>query len=242
MVELDLYLPEGAKKAFPATAVPLCTGKSFSPSNIEAVQVLVSLNIPIESLKYPTEVTFMAVNVDRIDCQYEPEDVRNLLCRDSNSQALVDAVTSFIPTITPTIDYGIAPLLTPPDTSHRRKRKQSEALLEDRPPKKFPCHNAKETKELINSFVQEYVVASLNPSKLKEFALSLGLTDTEYENIKYNNHYQNPAEQIFNVVSKWFEKKGTGATAKNFSTALQQMKHKELQDNFLYCCEKYEKD
>ena len=206
------------------------------------MQVLVNLSIPVSSLKHPTEIILLAVNVNKIACQYKAVDVRKSLINTEHSQTLVDAVAHFIPTIKPTVDHDIVPILTPPHTSHR-KRKQSEALLEDKLPEKFP-RTTKETKELVNKFVRDCVISSLGPQRLKEFALSLGLTDTEYENIEYDCHHKNPSEQIINIVNKWYEKKGTDATAENFNAALRSMKHKELQDNFvqLFCSEECDDD
>ena len=241
-VELKFYLPKGSEKALPATAVSQCPGKSIplSQHSKPVVQVLVNLNIPVDSLKHPTEIILLGVNVDKIACQYEAVDVRKSLIGTEHSQALVNAVARFIPTIKLTVDHDVALLLTPPYTSHRKRK--HEAFLEGKQVEKFPCHTTTETKKLINKFVQNYLISSLSPKKLKEFAVALGLTGNEYEHIEYDCHYQNATEQIFKIVDKWYEKKGTtDATVENFSAALGQMNHKELQKNLLqlFCYEEY---
>jgi len=239
-VVLKFYLPKGAEKAYPATAVSKCghnSGSSRKRLQLSQckVQALVSLDIPVDAV--PADIILIAVNVNKIPCSYKQADVKKSLFNDEYSQALIDTVTAFIPDIM--VDPHLVSLpLTPPQTCKKQKSIKPLCDKDNQFINLFPypttTEEYSEQKSLIDKFVNGHVIMELHPDSYQNFARCLGLNDAEYALIKhdYSGH-----ELIYQTIRKWFSKEGCRANVKNFCGALET--HKGLQHNFLFYCKEY---
>ena len=236
-VELRFYLPVGTEKAYPATAVSKCSGNSRKRSRQCKVQVLVSLDIPVDAV--PAYTILMAVNVNKIPCSYKQAGVRKSLFNDEHFEALVDAVTTFIPDIA-SDPHSVSMPMTPPETCKKQKLIKPSSDKDNLFINLFPCptttEERTEQKALIDKFVNDHVIVELDPNLYPHFARCLGLTDVEYTLIKDGYSAQ---ELIYQTIRKWFSKQGYDANVKSFYGALRA--HKELQDNFLFYCKEHSK-
>ena len=241
--EFGFYLPEGAQKMYPATAVSQCNQKFPRIPLTSAVQVLLNLNVMVDALTLPpqfaptNQLIVMAVNVDKIACKYKQATVRKLLFDDKkHSQDFVRAVVNFVFRIAS--EDSLTLPMTPPATC--KKQRLDHLLLSEMDNKlkeTFSKEEYAKQRALIEKFEKDFLVTTLSPDKLPNFARCLGLTDNDYKIIEYDHNHKNPGEQIHCIVKKWFEKEGFDATVMKFSEALQGM-NKESYDNFvLYCKE-----
>ena len=235
--DFHFFLPEGAQQMYPATAVAQCNQK-LPRTPLTTVQVLLNLNVMVDALTLPpqfaptNQLIVMAVNVDKIACKYKQASVRKLLFDNKHFQTFVRAVVNFASRIAASEDNLALPM-TPPATCKKQRLLLNE--MDDKLKEMSSKEKYTRQRDLIEKFERDFLVPTLSPDKLSNFARCLGLTDIDYKNIEYEHNYKNPSEQIHCIVREWFEKKGLEATVKTFSEALQDM-NKELYDNFvLYC-------
>jgi len=243
-VALKFYLPKGAEKAYPATAVSKCNLQLLSGSSRKRlrrqcqckVQSLVSLDIPVDAIQ--GDIILMAVNINKIPCSYKQADVKRLLFNDDYSQALIDAVTTFIPDIAVDTHLFSMPLImTPPQTGKKQKLIKPLSDKDSQFINLFPYPATREEyseqKSLIDKFVKDHVITELDPDSYQDFARCLGLTDVDYTHIR---HDYSGSELIHQTFRKWFSKEGHCANVKSFYHALEA--YKGLQHNFLFYCNK----
>ena len=231
------YLSEGAKKAYPAVAVSQCDQK-LPKNQHPSVQVLLNLSVPVDALTIPEHLStnplvVMAVNVEKIQCKYKQATARKLF--DNKHQTFVTAVVTFVSQLAKEDD---SLPMTPPPSGKKQKLEanEGESKLKDF----FPDPNAAEQhgkqRKIIEKFERDYLISTLSPNDLPNFARCLGLTDNDYENIEYDHNHKYPKEQIHCIIKRWFEKDGFQANVINFDKALQLMNNKNLCDNFLLFC------
>ena len=234
-------LPKRTKMVYPATAVSECRnslGNSRKRSRRYDVQVLVNLGIPIDVV--PKDTVIVALNIENIPCNYKPADVKRALFEDElhSSQSLVDAVAALIPDIA-TADYKVSMPLTPPGTCKKQKSATDELKdLFPRPTGIAECNNQE---ELIRKFVGDFVVVKLHPGYYQDFARCLGLSEIDYAHIKQDYSDQNTKELLYQIIRVWFDTRGSCANVNTFNDALQKLKHKGLQDLFLFYCQENRK-
>ena len=239
--ELDFFLPEGAQKMYPATVISEC-GQKLPKALQPCVQVLLNLNVMVDALTAPpqdlsTEFVVMAVNVDKIACKYKQAAARKLLFDKKHFQEFVRSVVQFVSRIANEQSL----LMTPPPTCKKQRMDYLPlSELENELKETFSNFSAKERhtreKEIIEKFERDVLIMTLSPENLSGFARCLGLKNNEYENIQYEHNHKNPKEQIHCIIKEWFEKEGFQANLIKFIKALQDMKNKELYDNFLLRC------
>ena len=239
-VELKFYLTKEAEKTYPATAISKCS-HSFKNSRKRSwpqckVQVFVTLDIPVDAI--PSNTILLTLNIDKLPCSYKQADIKRLLFGNEHCEALVDAVTAFIPNIAS--DSHLVLPLTPPGTCKKQKLIKPMCDKEDQFINLFPCPTTNEEyaeqKKLIDDFEKDHIIAELDPNSYQHFARCLGLADVEYDHIKQDYRSQ---EHVHQTIRKWYSKQGSLANVKNFYCALEM--HKGLQDSFKFYCKEHRK-
>ena len=241
--DFEFYLPEGAQKMYPATAVSQCgrnSGQKLPKCLQMPVQVLLNLNVEVDALttappKFLTDskIVVMAVN-KKIACNYKLATVRELLFDDKHQQDFVNAVVRFASDIASEENLHNTPM-TPPASCKKQRCINPPTKTENELQEVLP-HDKQ--REIIEKFERNILVTSLHPDDMNCFTRCLGLKDIDYEHIAYEHNHKNPKEQIHCIIKEWFEQKGFQANIKKFKEALKALNKRELYDRFvLYCDE-----
>ena len=168
--DFRFFLPEGAQRMYPATAVSQCNQR-LPRTPLTTVQVLLNLNIVIDALTLPpqfaptNQLIVMAVNVGKIACKYKQTTVRNLLFDNEHFQNFIRAVVNFVSRIASEDNFALP--MTPPATCKKQRLNEMDNKIKSK-------EEYARQRYLIEKFEKDFLYSTLLPDKLSNFARCLG--------------------------------------------------------------------